>query len=134
MIGFIEKNVMLKLRDEFSKLFNEWFLILVPDTFVVRLDDTFTPVIEQQGYELDYSFLSGGEKTAIALAYRLALNQTINSILSEIKTKGLVILDEPTDGFSQEQLDKMRDVGIIEMDSGGTGKRHIRHTQQGHLT
>lgn len=110
LISFIEKNVMLRLREEFSKLFNEWFSILVPDTFNVRLDDEFTPIIEQQDYELDYSYLSGGERTAIALAYRLALNQTINSLLSEIKTKGIVILDEPTDGFSQQQLDKMRDV------------------------
>ena len=110
LIGFIEKNVMIKLREEFSKLFNEWFSILVPDTFIVRLDESFTPIIEQQDYELDYNFLSGGERTAIALAYRLALNQTINSLLSEIKTKGIVILDEPTDGFSQQQLDKMRDV------------------------
>ena len=28
----------------------------------------------------------------------------------EIKTKDLLILDEPTDGFSSEQLDKVRDV------------------------
>lgn len=110
MIAFIERNVLLKLRDQFSKLFGEWFSILVPDVFMVRLDDDFTPLIEQQGYEIDYTYLSGGERTAIALAYRLALNQTINSLMSEIKTKGLVILDEPTDGFSQEQLDKMRDV------------------------
>jgi exonuclease SbcC len=54
--------------------------------------------------------MSGGERTAIALAYRLALNQTINSLMSKIKTKDLVILDEPTDGFSEQQLDKMRDV------------------------
>jgi len=110
LIGTIERNVMIKLRSEFSNLFNDWFSILVPDTFTVSLDDEFTPIIEQQNYELDYNFLSGGERTAIALAYRLALNQTINSLLSEIKTKGIVILDEPTDGFSQQQLDKMRDV------------------------
>ena len=110
VIGFIERNVLVKLKDEFSKLFNEWFSILVSEVFTVRLDDSFTPIIEQQDYELDYNFLSGGERTAIALAYRLALNQTINSIMSEIKTKGLVILDEPTEGFSQQQLDKMRDV------------------------
>ena len=110
IVSFTEKNVMLKLRDEFSKLFNEWFNILVPEIFTVRLDDSFTPVIEQQEFELDYNFLSGGERTAIALAYRLALNQTINSLLSKIKTKDIVILDEPTDGFSEQQLDKMRDV------------------------
>jgi len=44
------------------------------------------------------------------LAYRLSLNQVINSLLSKINTKDLVILDEPTDGFSDQQLDKMRDV------------------------
>ena len=60
--------------------------------------------------QIDYSYLSGGERTAIALAYRLALNQLINSVLSNIKTKDIVILDEPTDGFSDAQLDKMRDV------------------------
>jgi len=110
VVGFIEKNVMIKLREEFSKLFSEWFSILVPEDIMVKLDEDFTPVMSQQGFELDYSFLSGGEKTAVALAYRLALNQTINSILSELKTKGVVILDEPTDGFSEQQLDKMRDV------------------------
>ncbi len=110
LISFIEKNVMIRLRNEFSNLFSEWFSMLVSDSFVISLDDNFTPIVEQQDYEIDYSYLSGGEKTAIALAYRLALNQVINSFLSKIKTKDLVILDEPTDGFSDTQLDKMRDV------------------------
>ena len=105
-----EKQVMLTLKDEFSRLFSKWFAILVSDTLNARLDDDFAPVIEQQDYELDYAFLSGGERTAIALAYRLSLNQVINSMLSNIKTSNLVILDEPTDGFSAQQLDKMRDV------------------------
>lgn len=110
LISFIEKNVMMKLKTEFSKLFAEWFYTLVSDTFNVRLSDDFTPVIEQSDYEIDYAHLSGGERTAIALAYRLALNQVINSLMSKIKTRDLVILDEPTDGFSEQQLDKMRDV------------------------
>ncbi len=110
LISFIEKNVMIKLKTEFSKLFSDWFSLLVSDTFNVQLNDEFTPIIQQQDYELDYSYLSGGERTAIALAYRLSLNQVINSMFSKIKTKGLIILDEPTDGFSEQQLDKMRDV------------------------
>jgi len=110
LIALIEKNVMIKLKSEFSKLFAEWFYTLVSDTFRVHLSDDFTPVIEQQDYEIDYAHLSGGERTAIALAYRLGLNQVINSLLSKIKTRDLVILDEPTDGFSEQQLDKMRDV------------------------
>jgi len=110
MVSLIERNVMIKLKVEFSKLFGEWFSMLVSDTFDVRLDDDFTPVIEHRDYEIDYNYLSGGERTAIALAYRLSLNQVINSIMSKIKTRNLVILDEPTDGFSEQQLDKMRDV------------------------
>lgn len=110
LISAIEKNVMVKLKNEFSALFSKWFSMLVPDNFNVRLDDEFTPVVEQYDYELDYDYLSGGERTAIALAYRLSLNQVLNSLLSQIKTKGLVILDEPTDGFSDQQLDKMREV------------------------
>ena len=110
VVSFLEKNVMNSLKQEFSKLFSEWFKTLVSDTLEVRLSDDFTPIIEQQDYELDYAYLSGGERTAIALAYRLALNQIINSLVSKIKTKELIILDEPTDGFSEQQLDKMRSV------------------------
>jgi len=110
LISLIEKNVMVKLKAEFSKSFSEWFSMLVADNFNVRLSDDFTPIIEQQDYEIDYAYLSGGERTAIALAYRLSLNQVINSFLSKIKTRDLVILDEPTDGFSEAQLDKMRNV------------------------
>jgi exonuclease SbcC len=110
LILFTEKQVMLTLKQEFSQLFSKWFAILVSDSLSAKLDEDFSPIIEQQDYELDYSFLSGGERTAIALAYRLSLNQVINSLLSNIKTRNLVILDEPTDGFSNQQLDKMRDV------------------------
>jgi exonuclease SbcC len=110
LITFTEKSVMVKLKSSFSKFFQEWFSMLVSDSFNVRLSEDFTPIIEQQDYEIDYAYLSGGERTAIALAYRLALNQIINSLLSKIKTRELVILDEPTDGFSEQQLDKMRDV------------------------
>jgi len=110
VITLTEKKVLAKLRAEFSEIFNQWFCILVSDSLSARLDEDFTPIISQQDYEIDYEFLSGGERTAVALAYRLALNQILNSLMSKIKTKGLLILDEPTDGFSDQQLDKMRDI------------------------
>jgi len=110
IITMTEKKVLAKLRADFSEIFNKWFSILVSDSLSVRLDEDFTPIISQQDYEIDYDFLSGGERTAVALAYRLALNQILNSLISKIKTKDLVILDEPTDGFSDQQLDKMRDI------------------------
>ena len=110
LISVVERNVMIKLKHEFSKLFAKWFTMLVSENFEARLNDSFTPVVEYQDYEIDYSYLSGGERTAVALAYRLSLNQVLNSLLSKIKTKDIVILDEPTDGFSEQQLDKIREV------------------------
>tara|TARA_Y100000034_G_C6909629_1_gene423606 strand:- start:7821 stop:9929 length:2109 start_codon:yes stop_codon:yes gene_type:complete len=111
LIEFTERNVLMNLRIEFSKLFKKWFSLLVSsESLQVQLDDSFSPIIIQGETEMSYEFLSGGERTAVALAYRLALNQTINSILSKIQTRDIVILDEPTDGFSETQIHKMRDI------------------------
>lgn len=107
----IEKRIMLNIHRLFNQLFQEWFSTLIDEESVSsKLDDSFTPIIEQNGYEINFDNLSGGEKTSAALAYRLALNRVINDVIHEIKTKDLLILDEPTDGFSSEQLDKVREV------------------------
>ena len=106
----IEKQVMYKLNLEFNLLFKKWFSMLVEDALEARIDIDFTPFVEQSGYDISYAYLSGGERTALALAYRLSLNQVINSMLSKISTRSILILDEPTEGFSSEQLDKMREV------------------------
>ena len=111
LIDLTERTVLIKVRNEFSQLFRKWFVLLViEDSFDSRIDENFTPIIIQNESEIEYEFLSGGERTAVALAYRLALNQTINSVMSDIKTRGLVILDEPTEGFSEAQIIKMRDI------------------------
>ena len=107
----MEKQVLLNVHAEFDSLFKQWFDVLMEDEFLnVRLDDTFSPVIEQNGYETLVSNLSGGERTAAALADRLALNKVVNELMSGIQTKDLSILDEPTEGFSSEQIAKVRDV------------------------
>jgi len=111
LMSTIEKQVMLNIYHEFNELFQSWFgMLMGEENISARLDEEFTPIIEQNGYETDINHLSGGEKTACALAYRLALNKVINDLMKGIKTKDLIILDEPTDGFSSEQLDKVRDV------------------------
>ncbi len=107
----IEKHVMGQIHSLFNQLFQEWFSLLInEEAITARLDDLFTPTIEQNGYEISYPNLSGGEKTSVALAYRLALNKVINDVIPHIKTKNILILDEPTDGFSSEQLDRVREV------------------------
>ena len=111
LMGNIEKHVMLKIHGEFNELFREWFSIMIESEGIdVRLNEEFTPIIEQNGYETFFENLSGGERTSVALSYRLALNKVINDVAGEIKTKDIIMLDEPTDGFSTEQLDKIRDV------------------------
>lgn len=107
----IEKQVMGSIHTLFNQLFQEWFSLLInDDNIYARLDDSCSPLIELNGYDVGFNNLSGGEKTSAALAYRLALNRVINDIIHDIKTKNILILDEPTDGFSTEQLDKVREV------------------------
>lgn len=114
----MEKHVFSQVHHEFNSLFQDWFNILLEDESVsTRLDDEFSPLVIQNGYEIDVSDLSGGEKTSVALAYRLALNKVITNLMSNVKTKDLLILDEPTDGFSTDQLDKVRLV-LDELNSG----------------
>lgn len=111
LLTVMEKQIMTRLYHEFNTLFTDWFSRLIDNDYLkVRLDLEFTPLISQNGYDLPYTHLSGGEKTACALAYRLALNQVINTLMSRVRTRDLLILDEPTDGFSYEQLDRLRDV------------------------
>ena len=106
----IERQVLLSILKNFNDTYNEWYSILVEDpTKESRIDEDFTPIVHQDGYEQDIEFLSGGEKTSIALAYRLTLNSLMRKETDSLKSN-LLILDEPTDGFSKNQLGKIREV------------------------
>jgi exonuclease SbcC len=106
----IEKQVMMNINQEFNQHFQKWWGMLVEDpSKESRIDEEFTPLVEQDGYEQDYNYLSGGEKTSVALAYRLSLNTIVQKVSAGIKSN-LLILDEPTDGFSKEQLFKIREI------------------------
>jgi len=106
----IEKQVLLSIQQNFNEIYRRWYSILIDDsTKESRIDEEFTPIIEQDGYEQDVDYLSGGEKTSIAFAYRLTLNSMMRQETDSLKSN-LLILDEPTDGFSKTQLSKVRDV------------------------
>ena len=107
--AYIEKQVMLSILQRFNETYHDWYSVLVDDpTKESRIDENFTPIIDQDGIDQDVAFLSGGEKTSIALAYRLTLNSLVREEGS-IKSN-LLILDEPTDGFSKNQLYKVRQI------------------------
>jgi exonuclease SbcC len=106
----IEENILIQMNARFNHHFQRLFSSMVDDSDLgARVTENFSPVLERQGFEQEYEALSGGERTSVALAYRLALNaivqETANSSVGE-----LVILDEPTEGFSKEQIYKMRDI------------------------
>jgi exonuclease SbcC len=105
----IELTILTTANREFDEEFGRWFSFMVEDpTKSVRIDEGFTPLITQDAYEQEVSNLSGGERTALALAYRLALNKTVQR-RSGVES-GLLILDEPTDGFSKDQIGKIGDL------------------------
>jgi len=109
-ISQIEKQVLLSILQNFNETYRRWYSILVEDpTKESRIDEDFTPIVNQDGYDQEISYLSGGEKTSVALAYRLTLNSLMRKETESMKSN-LLILDEPTDGFSKNQLGKIREV------------------------
>ena len=97
------------LRHAFNELFQTWVGELLQETeYEARIDEDFRPVITMEDYEMPINTLSGGERTTIALAYRLALNTLVKEALR--LRSHMLILDEPTEGFSKDQLHKLKDV------------------------
>ena len=110
-VELIEKQTLTQAAARFNEHFQRFFTSLVDDPdMVVRVKEDFSPLFEREGFEQDYEALSGGERTSMALAYRFALNSVVRESVST--QPELVILDEPTDGFSKEQVYKMR--GLLE--------------------
>ena len=103
----IELEVLSMMHDEMDALTRSWFERLVEDPDLdIEVDDEFAPTVTQQGFGISVEALSGGERTAVAFAYRLALN----GLVQRIAVRGhanLLMLDEPTDGFSREQVIRM---------------------------
>ncbi|MDY6984990.1 MAG: AAA family ATPase [Candidatus Thermoplasmatota archaeon] len=105
-VEMIEKNVVNFLNQEFQTKFQELFSLLIDGGEIsVEVDEGFTPVIRENGMDINLSSLSGGERTSVAMAYRLALNRTVQRESSGME-ESTIILDEPTDGFSAEQIEQ----------------------------
>ncbi|HKS59479.1 MAG TPA: hypothetical protein VJS68_01725, partial [Thermoplasmata archaeon] len=111
----IERRLLSQAQSEFDRMFSRYFATLVEDpSLQARCDSAFTPTVEIEGEWTPAEALSGGERTALALAFRLALGAVVRQ-LGRLKLETLV-LDEPTDGFSPEQVVRMgellRELGI----------------------
>jgi exonuclease SbcC len=107
----IEKSILSRYYLIFNESFEMIFKDLIEDSEIeVRLDETFSPVIEQNGYDIEIKNLSGGEKSSLALAYRLALKKTLEVKLSRELSLDILILDEPSEGFSQYQIERFSQI------------------------
>ncbi|NPA74863.1 MAG: SMC family ATPase [Euryarchaeota archaeon] len=105
----IEKLRLATINDEFRALFEKWFLELLGEgEYTATVLEDFSPVIRYEDYDMPIDTLSGGERTSVALAYRLALNTMVKRALG--MRGNILILDEPTDGFSKDQLYKLKDI------------------------
>ncbi len=105
----IERLRLLSINEEFRQLFEDWFHEIMGESeYEATIDEDFKPIVRYQKFDMPIYSLSGGERTSIALAYRLALNTMVKRSLN--LESHLLILDEPTDGFSKDQLYKLKDV------------------------
>jgi len=110
-VELIEKQTLALAAARFNEHFQRYFTSLVDDPdMVVRVKEDFSPLFEREGFEQDFEALSGGERTSMALAYRFALSTVVRESVES--RPELIILDEPTDGFSKDQIYKMR--GLLE--------------------
>lgn len=105
----MEKKRLERIHYDFAREFSRYFTILVDDNSMrAVVDPAFTPTVHTGSFETPPDALSGGERTALALAYRLALGYTVRSA-HRLRLESL-ILDEPTDGFSSAQVTKLSDL------------------------
>jgi len=102
----MEQKLLTHAQAMFEREFARYFASLIDDPgLVARTDPAFTPLVMIEGEWTPAEALSGGERTSLALAFRLALAQVVRSMGSlHLDT---ILLDEPTDGFSPEQVIRM---------------------------
>jgi len=111
-IPTLEKIEALRLEEAKSRIsvkMKEYFdLLMQDDERTVELTDELKPVLKKRiaGEWVEMPYPSGGERSTIALSYRLALG----CVAREMRGIGVdfMMLDEPTDGFSEEQLTKFQ--------------------------
>lgn len=102
----MEQKLLAHAQSAFERRFARYFASLIDDpALVARTDPAFTPAVTIEGEWTPAEALSGGERTSLALAFRLALAEVVRSLGSlRLET---ILLDEPTDGFSPEQVVRM---------------------------
>jgi exonuclease SbcC len=102
----LERRLLGRAQATFERSFSKAFSSLVEDPgLLARCGPSFAPFVEIDGEWTPAEALSGGERTALALAFRVALGDVVRA--SGRLRLDTILLDEPTDGFSPEQVGRM---------------------------
>ncbi len=103
----IREYVRLRFINEFRSLFKTRFEELRNESdYSIDIDKNYNVVISAGNEEMDARTLSGGEKTSVAIAYRLALS-SLASILGGVSKNELILMDEPTSGLDKEDINAL---------------------------
>ena len=101
VVPVLRKMYIESLRDSVQSVMDS-LTIQTERSLYVDVNDEYTPtLVEASGFRRDVNLISGGERTWLALAYRIGLGQ----LIMEAKTGQnfeLLILDEPTEALGTE--------------------------------
>ncbi|RLI05065.1 hypothetical protein DRO26_03300, partial [Candidatus Bathyarchaeota archaeon] len=101
IIPRLRKTYIEGLREAIQSVLDS-LTVEAEKSFYVEVDEEYTPnLVGDTGFKREAGFLSGGERTWLALAYRVGLGQ----LIMEAKTGQnleLLILDEPTEALGTE--------------------------------
>lgn len=103
------RSIQPKIRRDFVKYLERIVQQILDElagpeghALTVKIDENYAPIIEsEEGYERSTMNLSGGERTFLALAYRLGVGQLIMHLKSG-RGLNMLLLDEPTESLGRE--------------------------------
>ncbi|MEO3993128.1 MAG: AAA family ATPase [Desulfurococcaceae archaeon TW002] len=122
----IENAARSLAHERFSEYFQEYFTKLLENQELIEASvSDFKPSLKvradvTRGHEISQP--SGAQLTALGLAYRLALNKVVRDFNIELRDS-VLIMDEPTLGFSPERVEKLRE--LIESIGSSLGKAQV---------
>ncbi|MDD5418007.1 MAG: SMC family ATPase [Candidatus Nanoarchaeia archaeon] len=110
------RNIREVVRAKFLQDFRHHFQNKFEDIrrseteYYVDIKTNYEPfAFTKKGEEVPIEAMSGGEKTSVALAYRLALSD-IAAQMEGVNPSEMLILDEPTVGFDKEDIKILPDM------------------------
>jgi exonuclease SbcC len=104
-IRSIREKVRMRFLNDFKIEFQRKFeeIRKYEEEYSVDIKVDYEPIAYSGGEEVAITTLSGGEKTSVALSYRLALAD-IAAQIGGIQESELLMLDEPTTGFDEDDI------------------------------